>query len=382
MQRIRRAELQDLVEWKQSPCVSLFMPMHVKDRNAMEDPVRLRKLTDEAQKGLEDAGLRRTEAEKLLAPLRDLPLNNEAWQHRGRSIAFFAAPGFQRIIQTSGELEPLVQVNDHFFVLPLVPLITDSERFFLLAISQNGVRFFEGNSEGLREESLAGIPKNLEAAIDIEDAEHGQRYHSGDAGSRGKQMALHHGQGGKPETIKEDMRQFLRQIAAAVDRRLLNERAPLVLATVEATVPMWRETSDYKFLLDEFVGGNPDHLSAAELHTKAWPVVKPALGSYRKWCEQRMAESQGAKLALSLRDIVPAAISRRISALFIDCKRSRWGQYDPANNAVVLHKQREPGDQDLVELAAVETMRNGGDVFDLPPEEGGVRESAEALLRF
>jgi hypothetical protein len=49
---------------------------------------------------------------------------------------------------------------------------------------------------------------------------------------------------------------------------------------------------------------------------------------------------------------------------------------------VVLHKQREPGDQDLVELAAVETMRNGGDVFDLPPEEGGVRESAEALLRF
>ena len=36
----------------------------------------------------------------------------------------------------------------------------------------------------------------------------------------------------------------------------------------------------------------------------------------------------------------------------------------------------------LVELAAVETMRNGGDVFDLRPEEGGAGESAEALLRY
>src|SRR5438034_9750317 len=155
MDRIRRAELEELVEWKQGPCVSLFMPTHVKDRNAMEEPVRLRELADEAQKGLEDAGLRRAEAEKVLEPLRDLPLDNEAWQHRGRSIAFFGAPGFYRIIHTAGQLEPLVHVTDHFFVLPLVPLVTDNERFFVLAISQNAVRFFEGNAEQLRETPLA-----------------------------------------------------------------------------------------------------------------------------------------------------------------------------------------------------------------------------------
>ena len=153
-------------------------------------------------------------------------------------------------------------------------------------------------------------------------------------------MALHHGQGGKPETIKEDMHQFLIRVAAAVDKRLVNERAPLVLATVEEWVSLWRNVSHYKFLTDDFVNGNPDHASPAELHDKAWPLVQPALAGYRKWCEQRMAESQGAKLASSLRDIVPAAISGRISALFIDCKRSRWGQYDPANNAKVERATR------------------------------------------
>src|SRR5439155_18851003 len=105
MDRIRRAELQELVEWKQGPCVSLYMPMHVKDRNAMEDPVRLRELADEAQKKLNDGGMRRTEAEKLLAPLRDLPLDNEAWQHRGRSIVFCGPPGYQRTIHTARQLD-------------------------------------------------------------------------------------------------------------------------------------------------------------------------------------------------------------------------------------------------------------------------------------
>jgi hypothetical protein len=102
----------------------------------------------------------------------------------------------------------------------------------------------------------------------------------------------------------------------------------------------------------------------------------------RRLSERRLLEAEGAKVASSLREIVPAAISGRISTLFIDCRRSRWGQYDAASHSVVLHQQREPGDQDLVELAAVETMRNGGEVFDLRPEHEGAGEAAEALLRF
>ena len=111
-------------------------------------------------------------------------------------------------------------------------------------------------------------------------------------------------------------------------------------------------------------------------------MVQPALATGRRLSERRLLEVEGAKVASSLREIVPAAISGRISALFIDCHNSRWGRYDPANHSVVLHLQREPGDQDLVELAAVETMRNGGEVFDLQPEERGAGKTAEALLRF
>jgi len=356
------------------------MPMHLAGRNATEDPIRLRELADEAEKKLIDRGMRRDEAGKLLAPMRDLPQDIPGWQHRGRSLAFFAAPGFARSFHVAGEVPAAVEVNDHFCVLPLLPLITDAERFYLLALSQNDVRFFEGDADGLRVVPLPGAPKNLEDAIDIEDAEHGRRFHSGMAGEAGKRTALHHGQGGKPETIKENLREFLRRLAPIVEQQLNGQSAPLVLATVEATVPLWREVSHYKFLLDDFIAGNPDHLTPAQLHAKAWPLVQPALAGHRKWCEQRLLEAEGAKVANSLRDIVPAAMMGRISALFIDTRRHRWGQYDAANNTCILHREREPDDQDLVELAVIETVRQGGDVFDMRPEDTGVAEAA--LLRF
>jgi hypothetical protein len=267
-------------------------------------------------------------------------------------------------------------------VLPLIPLVTDMDRFFVLPLSQNAAILYEGDARELRPLPIAGLPRNLEEARQIENADRGETLKSGARGSMKKQSAVFQRAHGRPDVIQLELREYLRQVAEVVDRRLNGESTPLVLATVEATAPIWREVSRYKFVLDDFVAGNADHLSPAELHAKAWPLVQPALAVSRRLSERRLLEAEGAKVASSLREIVPAAISGRISTLFIDCRRSRWGQYDAASHSVVLHQQREPGDQDLVELAAVETMRNGGEVFDLRPEHEGAGEAAEALLRF
>src|SRR5436189_6257667 len=116
MDRIRRTDLQELLEPRKGPCVSLFMPMHLTGRDGMEDPVRLRKLADDAEEALVAGGLRRPQARELVAPLRELPNDPVAWQHRGRVFAFFAAPGFQRVIHATGEIEPAVHVSDQFCI--------------------------------------------------------------------------------------------------------------------------------------------------------------------------------------------------------------------------------------------------------------------------
>jgi hypothetical protein len=382
MNRIRRADLQQLLEPREGPCVSISLPMHLTGRDGMEDPVRLRNLADQAEDALVNRGLRSPSARNLLAPVRALPADNLAWQHRGEAVAIFVAPNFLRVLHASGRIEASVHVNDRFCVRPLLPLITEDDRFFLLAISQNRVRLFEGDAIKLSELEVTGIPRNMNDALKIENADRGEQVHSAMRGSLGKQAAVFHGQGGKPETAKEDLRQFLQQVASVVDRRLMGERVPLVVATVAATLPLWREISRYSYLADGFVAGNPDHLTPSELHAKSWLVAEPAVARRRDWLQQRLNKAEGTRVSAGLRQIVPAAIAGRIDALFLDCTSSRWGRYDAESHSAVIHAAREPGDQDLVELAAVETLRHRGEVIAVPHNNGKSGAEAEALLRF
>jgi hypothetical protein len=382
MDRITRADLELLLAPRRGPCVSLYMPMHPAGRDGLKDPVLLRKLTDEAEARLMDRGLRRPEAQELVAPLRALPDDHAGWQSRGRSLALFSAPNFFKSFRGNGQLETLVHVSDQFTLRPLLPLVSDDDRFFVLAVSQNAVRLWEGDACELQELAVEGLPADLADALKIEDVQRGDQVHSAMRGSLGKQAAVFHGQGGKPETSKENMREFLRQVAAAVDRRLTGEQSPLVLATVGSNVPLWRDVSRYSHLHSDFVAGSPDHLSPHELHAKVWPLVEPALARRQELFRRRMNEADGRRVSCGLKNVVPAAIGGRIDALFLDCTQSRWGRYDAANHAAIVHDQRQPGDQDLVELAAVETLRHSGEVFPLTAATREGAEAAQALLRF
>jgi hypothetical protein len=380
MDRIRRADLQSLLTRRQGPCVSLFMSLHLAGRDAMQDAVQIRCLADQAESSLIDFGMRRPDALRLLEPIRTLPEDNAAWQHRGRALALFAAPDFFRSFHTDGKLEPAVYVTDQFCLRPLVPLVSHAEHFYLLAISQNMAQLYEGNASGLQKVELKSLPQNLAEAIDLEDLERGEQVHSAMRGALGKQAAVFHGQGGKADAIDGNLKEYVQRVARIVDRYLASESAPLVLATVADTLPIWRASSTYQHLEQNFVAGSPDHLAPHQLHAKSWPIVEPSLARHRDLFRQRLQQADGSKVAFGLDTIVPAAISGRIEALFIDCAMSRWGRYDAQKHAVEVHPDRRAGDQDLVELATAETIRHKGEVFPLAANNS--TEPAEALLRY
>jgi hypothetical protein len=384
MDRIERKDLQSLIELDVRPCVSLFMPLNPAGRDGIGDAVRLRKLADDAEEMLTKRGLRRPEARELLASVRALPDDNAAWQRRGKSLAVFAAPGTLRVFHGNGRMEERAFVDDRFHVRPLIPHLAHDDRFFLLALSQNSVRLLEGNELGLKEIAVPGMPPNRDVALNIDEVPRGSQVHSamrGDQG-QGKQAGVFHGQGGKGETLKEDLRSFVRQVAQAVDKKLQREQAPLILATVELTVPIWRETSRYPYTTDAFVSGNPDYLSPHELHAKAWPLVQPALRAEREVLHRRLHEKENARAAFGLPQVVAAAVRGQIDSLFVDCSQPQWGTYDPESEMVDLHAQPRPGDIDLVELAVAETLRNGGRVFATPAPGASSPCQVEALLRY
>ena len=45
-----------------------------------------------------------------------------------------------------------------------------------------------------------------------------------------------------------------------------------------------------------------------------------------------------------------------------------WGTFDEDADEVTIHEDREPGDEDLLDRAALETMLNGGTVYAVKQE--------------
>lgn len=384
MDRIRRQDVEKLLEHQPGPFVSIFQPLHPAGRDGMEDAIRLRKLADQAIEMLMGRGMRRPEAESLLNPVRHLPDDNAAWQKRGKSLAAFVAPGMTRVFHGNGQKEEAVFVDDRFHVRLLLPSVRQDDKFFVLALSQNSVRLFQGNELAVTALDVPRLPKNLDEALNIDQVPRGSQVHSamrGDQG-QGKQTGVFHGQGGRPDTAKDDLKLFVRQVAQAIDQRLEGERAPLILATVVATVPLWKETSKYPNTIDDFVSGNPDYVTPSELHAKAWPRVQPAQQAEREALLARIREKDNPRASFGLPFVVSAAIRGQVDSLFVDCSRPWWGKYDAENDTVLVHAQQQPGDADLVELAAAATLKHGGRVFAITPENPNPDAAAQALLRY
>jgi hypothetical protein len=80
--------------------------------------------------------------------------------------------------------------------------------------------------------------------------------------------------------------------------------------------------------------------------------------------------------------VVPAAGAGRIGSLFVALDAQAWGRVDDASLAAETHSSPQPGDEDLLNRAALETYLKGGAVFPVPSERVPGRTPAAAILRF
>jgi hypothetical protein len=158
---------------------------------------------------------------------------------------------------------------------------------------------------------------------------------------------------------------------------------PLVLAGVDYLLSLYKEANTYPHLVDKGIEGNPEELSAEELHEHAWAIVHPLFSSAQKEAAARYRQLAGSEQASSdLKEVVPAAYHGRVDTLFAAVGLQQWGAFDPDTNAVHLHEEAEPGDEDLLDLAAVHTLLNKGTVYAVEPEKVPDEAPLAAVLRY
>lgn len=386
MDLISQEELAALTERRQGPCVSLFMPAHRAVAEPKEDPLRFKNLLAAAGERLEEEGVRAPEAKAMLEPAAGLVKDGIFWKNQGDGLAMFAGRGLFKLYLLSYPVKESVVVGERFSLRPLLPLLSAGGHFFVLALSAKDVRLLRGTRFQVVEVDTSGLPGSLEETLAYRAPERQLQYHTGTPqrkGGRGERAAIFHGHGGGREDRKGDLLKYFREVDRAVLKALEGERAPLVLACVEYLIPIYREASNYQNLVEGGVPGNPDDLSAAELHERAWQVVEPWFDLERNLAAEQFRNTVGSGRATTdIGEIMRAVTGGGVETLFVDSSSRVWGAYEPSTGTAETHPERQPGDEDLLDLAAARCFLTGGKVYPVTAGEMPADSPAAAVLRY
>lgn len=383
---LTRDDLRTLIRKHDGLCVSIYMPTHRVGREVQQDPIRLKNLLGKAEDRMVASGVRAPEARELLKSAGMLLHDGLFWQHQSDGLAIFISPEMFRHYRLPFDFEELVVVTDRFHIKPLLPLLSGDGKFYILALSQNEVRLLQGTGYSVSEVDLEDVPESLAEALRWDDPEQRLQWHT-QTGTMtdGKRAAIFHGHGvASADDPKDYILRYFHQVDEGLRDLLRDEEAQLVLAGVDYLLPIYKKANTYPHLVDEGIEGNPEELSADELHEQAWAIVHPLFLSAQKEAAQyRQLAGVGSEQASSdLKEVVPAAYHGRVETLFVAVGLQQWGTFDPDTNAVHLHERAEPGDEDLLDLAAVHTLLNGGTVYALEPEKVPDEAPLAAVLRY
>lgn len=383
---ITRSELQEIINARGEACVSIYLPMVRAGADVQGNATRLKNALADAEEKLRSWDWRQSDIDELLAEPRKLLTESPFWREQLDGLALFLSPTFYRSYRVPIEFERLTLVAERFHIKPLLPLFTDDGRFYVLALSQNQVRLFQGTRLAVDEVELDDTPLSMAEAL-WDDPERELQHHTTTSGLKGTGAGgpevVHHGHGTPDSEELHQLRRYLQQVSAGVQKQIRDEEAPLVLAAVDYLHPIYKEADDSPHLLDEGILGNPDRASAKELHEKAWSIVGPLFQEAKEEVIERYNQLAHREQASDeLEEIVPAVVQGRVDALLVSIADHRWGAYDEASHSVEVHDEPQPSDEDLLDFAAVQTLVNGGTVYALEPAEMPAESPIAAVYRF
>jgi len=389
---VNQEAIRELAAHSAPICLSIYMPTHRRGSETEQDPIRLKNLIGQLEEKLSAADIQRAQAEALLEPLQALLDDREFWQHQSKGLALFRTEDWFRSFRLPLLFDEQTIIGKRPYIKPLIPFVINNGHFYLLALSQNEVRFFRGTRQQMGEIDLGETPTSLDEAMRFDEFEDQLQFHTqtGTGNSSGGRAAVFHGHSnaGDEAVIKENIKRFLNRVDDGVHEAIHgandDNRVPLILAGVDMMCGLYNEVSKYPTIVDDTIAGNVETLEEQELHAQAWALVEPTFRAAQQEAMDAYLHLSGTddpRASTDLEGIVAGAYFQRIDTLFLPEGMQQWGTFDQKTNEVHLHENVQDGDAELLDFAAVHTMLNGGTVYTLAPEEMPTRAQALAIYR-
>ncbi len=365
----------------ETPHVTVIVPSTALPSERQKNEIRRKNRIAEAEVQLEALGLDERRRAAVLGPLVEARDAGTFWPAEpldGGMVAYTTGDDLSRFALPQQPRE-LTVVGWRFHLKPVLEAKSRTGAFSLLAVSQNDVRLFAGDHEGLRPLDLAGrAPRSLEESAGHELTEPNLQHH---AGHRGSAEAIYHTHGGGKDDVTPELKRFLREVDGAVQELLPEREAPLVLAGVDSLLVLYRQVSELPAILEDELHGNVEHLSAGELHGRARELAERHQLQDGRDAAAALADAVGSGSATDSTDeALLAAMEGRVSEIVVAGDREDWGYVDEGAHEV-RHRDELPR-EDLLDRAAVETWLHGGRVRVLPAEDLPGERLVCAALRY
>lgn len=332
------------------PLISIYMPAQRAGSDSWQNPIRFRKLLRSAEHDLEVAGVARSKIACLLEPLIGLREDREFWQCQSDGLAVFRSETISEEYRIPAQFPELCVVGSNFHVKPLLMWLADRQTFFVLALSQNSACLYYGSPNGLQKVQGLELPW---------------------AGAQ------------QPAELdsKDRMATWCRRIDDAL-RPLIGHDDLLILAAPELIATVFNEVSRLRALTPIWITCNPDTCSADQLFKQAMPIAVDHFDDLRLEAERRFLDKfcMG-KVLIKPKEAIRAAKQGRIETLFVPVGVHVWGEI-ASNGEIRLSDRQRPQDQDLLNLALIDTWKSGGQVYTVNPQNMLGGDTIVAVARY
>lgn len=382
---MNKSIIKDLLSIHGESCVSIFIPTERAGQNVLNEKykIHLKSQLKEVEKQLVNQKTSKEVIDKISDPIQKLIDDTSFWRHQSDGLAVFVSEDFFKTFTLPVNFDAYHYVSNEFYIKPLIPMLNDDERFYILALQLQDVALYEATRYTIGKVEVEDlIPSRLEERVGFDYKERHLSFRTQNSG--GDKAVFHGHGGGGGEERKDEITRYFRAIDKGLESILTGDKAPLIVATQDYLFSLYKDANNYNNLYEEVLSGNPSEGDLFDLHEKALKLIEPFLKKKRnEKVEAFNKYNKTEKTGTSIMEILPAIQQGKVDTLFLENQNDIWGHYNKNNMETRLHDEQRADNYSLMNWAAKEVLSQGGRVFLTPKAQMPNKNSkVNALYRF
>ncbi len=353
------------------PCITITLPAYHQGGRALAYAIQLKASARTAHEELLKQ-IAVEEVEALMDPILELEEDPEM-SVGGRGMVIFRSPTAFRRFYLLGPIGARTVVGRYFHIVPFLDRLCTDREFYILGLSQKHIRLLHYSDGDCEELQLpAAVPKNVEEAGAFNAPDHMLRNRSAAGKSSGSMSGVAFGTGSEREKGNERLHHFFSLVDKGLSDTLKGK--PLMLSGARYEVASYRRSAAYPALSAGDLEGDLHTLSVQEIAHLAYQSARMQSASKAEEQLRQLREWAGTKrISRDIRQIARTAEEGRIAKLFLA---------EGAEFGATLEALESESPEDLLNMAAVLSIRSGAEMFMLPGKTMGPKAPIAALFRY